>query len=78
LAGLMLGSLHQVWPWKQLWDPLALGNSSLTSAQNLSPLQFQVAYHQDPLVPQALLWMSLGMLLVMGIARLARSKKLKA
>ncbi len=78
LAGLMLGSLHQVWPWKQFWDPLALGDSSLTSAQNLSPLQFQAAYHQDPLVPQALLWMGLGMLLVVGLARLARSKKLKA
>jgi len=78
LAGFMLGSLNTVWPWKQLCDPLALGHSRLLVAQNLSPLQFQAAYHQDPLVPQALLWMGLGMLLVVGMERHARSKNHKA
>jgi putative membrane protein len=77
LAGFMLGSLNTIWPWKQLWDPLVLDNGSLAIVQNLSPLQFQAAYHQDPLVSQALLWMSLGMLLVMGMEKQARSKKKK-
>jgi putative membrane protein len=78
LAGFMLGSLNQVWPWKQHYGFLALSNSSLEATQNLCTRQLQAAYHQDPLVLQALLWMGLGILLVVGIARLARSKKLKA
>lgn len=77
LAGFMLGSLNKVWPWKQLWSPLDSGYSSLEVGQNLSPLQFEAAYHQDALVPQALLWMSLGVLLVVGMERQARSKKCK-
>jgi putative membrane protein len=75
LAGFMLGSLNKIWPWKQLWSPLSLGTSSLKVGQNLSPFQFQAVCHQNPLVPQALLWMSLGMLLILGIERQARSKK---
>jgi putative membrane protein len=75
LAGFMLGSLNKVWPWKQLWSPLSLGTSGLKVDQNLSLLQFQAVFHQNPLVPQALLWMSLGMLLMVGMERQARSKK---
>jgi putative membrane protein len=75
LAGFMLGSLNKVWPWKQLWSPLSLDTSSLKVGQNLSPLQFQAVYHQNPLVPQALLWMSLGILLIVSMERQARGKK---
>ena len=71
LAGFMLGSLNKVWPWQQAWGGLA--HSPM--ARNLSPLQFQATYHQDPLVPQALLWMSLGMLLVVALERQARRSK---
>ena len=78
LAGFMLGSLNKVWPWKEPWSPLALGSNNLEVSQNLSPLQFQAVYHQDPLVPQALLWMSLGMLIVIGVERQARNQKYKA
>ena len=73
LAGFMLGSLNRVWPWQQSWS--ALAHSSLTVPQNLSPLQFQATYHQDPLVPQALLWMSLGLLLVVILERQTRRRK---
>ena len=73
LAGFMLGSLNSVWPWQQSWS--ALAHSSQTVPQNLSPLQFQATYHQDPLVPQALLWMSLGLLLVVMLEKQARRKK---
>jgi putative membrane protein len=75
LAGFMLGSLNQVWPWKQHYDFLSLSNGSLADIQNLASPQLQTAYHQDPLVLQALLWMSLGMLLVISIGRQGRSKK---
>lgn len=72
LAGFMLGALNKVWPWQQTWSGLA-GNS-LIVPRNLSPLQFQAIYHQDPLVAQALFWMFLGMLLVLGVEKQARRK----
>lgn len=75
LAGFMLGSLRKVWPWKQCCTPLTLGSSSLVVAQNVSPLQFQANCHQDPLVLQALFWMSLGMLLVVSLEKQIRNKK---
>lgn len=73
LAGFMLGSINKVWPWQQSWS--ALAGSSLGAPRNLSPLQFQAIYHQDPLVVQALLWMSIGMLLVVGLEKQARQRK---
>jgi putative membrane protein len=78
LAGFMLGSLNQVWPWKQQHNFLALSNSSLVDIQNLSSPQLQTTYYQDSLVLQALLWMGLGMLLVIGMGRQTRNKKAKA
>ncbi len=79
LAGFMLGSLNQVWPWKQHYGFLALSDGSLAATQNPFSLQLQTAYHQDPLVLQALLWMSLGILLVIGMKgkRVAKSPKPK-
>ena len=76
LAGFMLGSLNRVWPWQQSWS--ALTHNRLAVLQNLSPLQFQTTYHQDPMVPQALLWMSLGMLLVVSLEKQARRQKRNA
>ncbi|MEL6358645.1 MAG: DUF368 domain-containing protein, partial [Bacteroidota bacterium] len=73
LAGFMLGSLNKVWPWQQSWS--ALTDASLAIPRNLSPLQFQAIYHQDPLVPQTLLWMSLGMLLVVRLEKQTRYKR---
>ncbi len=67
LAGFMLGSLNKVWPWQQSWSTLT--DNSAGVPRNLSPLQFQAIYHQDPLVIQALLWMSLGVLLVVGLEK---------
>ena len=73
LAGVMLGSLNKIWPWKKFLPSLGMGYSSLeVPTQNISPLQFQAVYQQDPLVAQALLWTSLGMLLVVGMQRQAR------
>lgn len=73
LAGFMLGSLNKVWPWQQSWAVLA--DNTQAVSRNLSPLQFQAIYNQDPLVLQALLWMSLGILLVVGLEKQARHKK---
>jgi putative membrane protein len=78
LAGFILGSLNKVWPWKQLLSQAGMLDSSMAATQNLSPLQFQNLYQQDPLVPQALLWMSIGVLLVVGIEKQGRHKKLSA
>lgn len=73
LAGFMLGSLNKVWPWQQSWSVLA--DNTLAVPRNLTPLQFQALYQQDPLVPQTLLWMSLGMLVVVGLEKQARYRK---
>jgi len=78
LAGFMLGSLHKLWPWQFLENPLMLNNHSPSVSQHLSPFQFQALYQRDPLVAQALLWMSLGMLLVVGMEQQVRSQKRKA
>ena len=72
LAGLMLGSLNKLWPWKQPIDLPGVAASSI--AQNMAPLQ----YPQDPLVLQAVLWMSLGMLLVVGMEKIAQIKQQSA
>ncbi|MEL6152767.1 MAG: DUF368 domain-containing protein [Bacteroidota bacterium] len=61
LAGFMVGSLPQLWPWKYL------GN-------NISPYRLQAAAHQDPLLDQALLWMAFGIVLVVVLERVARRK----
>ncbi|MHA7877732.1 MAG: DUF368 domain-containing protein [Bacteroidota bacterium] len=73
LAGFMVSAIHRLWPWQALGDPLML-SSSMTVTQKLSPMQFQIIYQRDPLVAQALLWMSLGILLIMGLKRQVRSK----
>ncbi|MCU0318235.1 MAG: DUF368 domain-containing protein [Amoebophilaceae bacterium] len=75
LAGFMLGSLRKIWPWKQCCTSLTPDSNSLVVAQNISPLQFQASCHQDPLVLQAFFWMSLGMLLVVGLEKQIRNKK---
>lgn len=70
LAGFMLGSLNKVWPWQYNWG--ALAHNSLSSTQNLSPIQYQALCHQDPLVFQALFWMSFGILLVVVLEKQTR------
>ena len=72
LAGFMAGSLPKVWPWKQVvktLDTIHLSENILVN--NVSPVQFQVVYCQDPLIFQALLWMSLGCLLVISLEKLS-------
>jgi len=76
LAGFMLGSIPKAWPWKHVIKPLhseSLGG--FLREENVSPAQFQAIYQQDPLLLQALLWMSLGCLLVIVLERLAAHKQ---
>ncbi len=75
LAGFMLGSFNKLWPWKQLvGQPETGGGSTVQLIYNLSPCKFQEVLGQDPLIGQALLCMSLGALLVIGIEKATRSK----
>jgi putative membrane protein len=75
LAGFMLGSLNKVGPWEQLWHFLSLGTDSFRVGQNYSLSQLQTIFHQNSLASQALLWMSLGMLLMAGMERQARGQR---
>jgi putative membrane protein len=72
LAGFMLGSLPKIWPWKQLIQPSV---ASLLIEQNVSPVKFQLVAQQDPLILEALLWMSLGCLLVVLLEKLAATER---
>jgi putative membrane protein len=76
LAGFMLGSLPKTWPWKQLIQPLDV--DPLVEAameKNVSPVKFQLLAQQDPLILEALLWMSLGCLLVVLLEKLAANQR---
>jgi putative membrane protein len=75
LAGFMLGSLNKVFPWEQLWNSLFLGTGSHKAGQNFLLFQLQSVCCQNFLAIQALLWVSLGVLLMVGMERQAHSKK---
>ena len=76
LAGFMLGAIPKTWPWKQGVNPLGTQGIGLPLIEkNISPVQFQSIYQQDPLILHALLWMSLGCLLVVVLKKLAASKQ---
>lgn len=77
LAGFMLGSIPKTWPWKEFLKPLSPEGLWVPLVEeNISPVRFQVIYQQDPLILQALLWMSLGCLLVVTMEKLGANKEL--
>lgn len=76
LAGFILGSLPKSWPWKQVILPLDADNLTKASIeQNISPINFQSFTQQDPLILEALLWMSLGCLVVVLLEKLAARQR---
>jgi putative membrane protein len=72
LAGFMLGSLPKTWPWKQL---IQSSDAQPLIEQNVSPVKYQLLAQQDPLILEALLWMSLGCLLVVLLEKLAATER---
>ncbi len=74
LAGIILGSLGKVWPWKQTltWQTNSRGESYPLLQENLLPERYAALSGQDPQVLLALSLAVLAIVLVLGIEWLGR------
>lgn len=74
LAGVVLGSLGKVWPWKQTltWQTNAQGESFPLLQQNLWPQTYQQVTNQAPQFLWALLLCILAVVMVLGVEWYAR------
>lgn len=65
LAGIMIGSLAKVWPWKvPVSDTVLEGKKALLFSSNVLPENYLQATGADPMVISALMLMATGLLLV--------------
>ncbi|UII23302.1 DUF368 domain-containing protein [Fulvivirga ligni] len=76
LAGFMLGSLNKVWPWK---IPTAFrvdrhGEQVVAAAKNVMPNEYTEHFKTDPQLFTAILFLAIGILLVVGIEKVANYK----
>ena len=73
LTGLMLGSLHKVWPWKLTltWRTDSHGEQIPLLQENLWPSQFASQLGQDPQWLTAVALAVVGVVLVLGLEWLA-------
>ena len=76
LAGFMVGSLNKVWPWKNvlLYRLDSHGVRKAVLEESVSPGKFMEVTGQDPLVLWAILFMAFGILMVVGIEKIAADK----
>lgn len=65
LAGVMIGSLTKVWPWKApIADTVPAGKNALLFSANIMPETYLQKTGADPLVSPVLVLMTIGLLLV--------------
>lgn len=77
LAGFMVGSLNKIWPWK---IPLAFrmnshGEQVAYYTRNALPAEFTRELGQEAYVLEAVLFMALGIVLVVGLEKIANYRK---
>lgn len=79
LAGLMLGSLVKVWPWKQTltWQTNRHGESFPLEQVNLLPWQFTEVSGDDAQLLLAIMLSCCAIALVLGVEWLARRRQLE-
>lgn len=79
LAGLMLGSLVKVWPWKQTltWQTNRHGESFPLEQVNLLPWQFSQVTGEDAQLLFALALSLFAIVLVLGLEWLARRRQVE-
>lgn len=77
LAGFMLGSLNKVWPWKAVisYRMNETGGQVPLMDKSILPFDYLRVTGKDPLIFQALLFMAVGVLLIVGIERIAAAFK---
>lgn len=80
LTGLMLGSLNKLWPWKETltWSLDSHGEQVPLLQANLLPGRFAEVSGQDPQLLVAVLLACGGVVLVLGLERLASRRQQSA
>jgi putative membrane protein len=77
LAGIMLGSLNKVWPWKEVVETIVTGQGKVIplTERSISPFAYRMLTNQDPMVLQALMAAIMGMLTILLLEKWAAKAK---
>lgn len=77
LAGIMLGALNKIWPWKQVLNYRLNSNNEQVPLleENLMPAAYSKLLQKDPFLLEAILFFALGIMVVVAIDRLAHYYK---
>jgi len=73
LAGFMIGSLNKIWPWKETLSTRLNSKAEIVPLfqQNIWPTEYMEKVG-EPLVLQALLYFGIGILMIIGIEKIAQ------
>lgn len=73
LAGIMIGSLNKIWPWKkaELFTFNRHGEQIPTMEKNLLPTEYLQETGQSPLIIQAIFFMALGFMIIVIMEKVA-------
>lgn len=73
LAGLMLGALNKVWPWRKVFEFATNGRGEQVPAHDKSilPWDYLASTGRDPQIFQAILMMALGVFIVFLIEKIS-------
>ena len=79
LAGIMLGSLNKVWPWREVLEYATnnKGKQVPVFDKSILPWHYLATTGKDPQVLQAILLMALGVFFVVLIEKVAKKLKTK-
>jgi putative membrane protein len=79
LAGLMLGALNKLWPWRYAFEYVTSGDGQQIPAfdESVVPWRYMTLTGKDPQVFQAILMVALGVFLVVLIEKIAAGLKTK-
>jgi putative membrane protein len=79
LAGLMLGSLNKVWPWRKVLEYVTSNQGTQIPVfdRSIWPWNYLTVTGKDPQVFQAILMMALGVFIVVLIEKFAERLKTK-
>lgn len=77
LAGVMLGFLNKVWPWREVLEFATNRKGEQVTAfdKSILPWDYYATTGKDPQVLQAILMMALGVFIVVLIERIASRRK---
>jgi putative membrane protein len=79
LAGVMLGSLNKVWPWRDVLEYVTTGNGEQIPVfdKSILPWHYMAITDKDPQIFQAVAMMTLGVFIVVLTEKIAARIKTK-